>query len=647
MADDIRIGIAVVSDSVGSAKARKELQEVRKSITGLKSEFDAGDKSAAEFTKELAKLEKQEKDLKKAIDGTTGEFTAQAKAEKIAAAETKKLAAEQERLAKAEAKKAGQTGADKLQQIGRDIRGLPSVNVPGVGIGTDTFGRAAEVAGRLGVSVGQLGAAGLIAAPFVIALGVAINKLTKDIEKNIEATNSAIDVVGRTNEFLTEATTEEAEKRIAALERQKGAQEKTNTEIEAAQDAFLATGTVFTRLRGDYKNFTEQLEDGKDKVNEIDLEIRRLNEGIEEGATTAADAAAAEKQLATERSQGILTEAAQAGDLASLKERVNGLTREQIDSELEALDRRRTGTEAELAALTASGDTSEAVAKKIEELRNQLGFLGQQSDILKTARKSAKSAEAEKAAEKARKDAEREQEQAAKAAQKRAEDIGKAQQAYSDKLADIGQSFKDALRDIGQGLQDNLFDNNQELLDDLADSQLEFNQDQLKEERDFQRDIAQIKRDAARAEKDASRSRDFAALRDAREQRTNALQDRKRTEAESNQDELLDYQQHRAELMRERQQADRDDRLEANRAIRDAAVDRDRANRDAATQRQRALRDINTMEANHYQSRLNNLESFLSRVTDMESKAFGGSSSRRTSRSSRSSNIDQLASVLG
>jgi hypothetical protein len=591
---------------------------------------------------------------------------------KAAAVEARKLAAEEERLAKAQAKKPKAGSAEALQQLGRDIRGLPSVQVPGVGIGTDTFGRASEVAGRLGVSMGQLAVGAGVAAVAVGAVAIAFKLAADAAEKQAKVLTAVIDANQKVGEDVAQGlTSEDAKKRLEEISRLRDEATKdldrNQAALASAQKQFAEfaggvgyEGDVLTdsmlALAPQTRDLNAQITEGTSAVAAFNTEENALNQALEDGSIAANDAAQAEADLAAARTASVLTEAAQAGDLASLKERVTELTKEQIDAELEALDRRKIGAEAELASLEASGDTSEEVAKKIAQLKEQIGFLGEQAQVLNTAKPGAKSSEAIKAAEKAQKDSERAAEKSAKDAQKRMEDTAKAQQAYSDKIADAGTAFRDAIADINTTLKDNLTDNATKLQDDLNEGAIEFNQDQLKEERAYQRDLAQIKRDSARAELDATRARDFAALADAREQAADAISDRRSEERDENAEQLNEFQQQREALGRERDIANRDAMIDASRARRDASIDRQRAQRDAATDRQRALRDLNSMEQTFQRNSLTGWNNYFGQISQMQNRATGSGGGRTSggtsgtgsrTASNQQTSFDDLSYITG
>jgi len=117
-------------------------------------------------------------------------------------------------------------------------------------------------AGGLGASVGQLGVAAVIAAPFVIALGLAVDRLQKDIQKSIEAINAGAETVLEVNKFLATANTQQVQDRIKAAEAEKGAVEKTIKDIQDAQKRFLeqsGTSELFNRQAPNIRNLISRL----------------------------------------------------------------------------------------------------------------------------------------------------------------------------------------------------------------------------------------------------------------------------------------------------------------------------------------------------------------------------------------------------
>src|SRR5687767_301952 len=169
---DRNVTLGVQTDEATINNAKKRLQELER----------AQQKLAAAQTKYANDSSKAGKAIKDGIEKRSRELTNEQKRLERALQNTNKAFIEQQSAANraaqgVQAAKGGVTAqnasADALRTLGRDIRGLPSVQVPGLGVGTDTFGRAAEVAGRLGVGMKELAVAGGLAAGAVAAVAIA------------------------------------------------------------------------------------------------------------------------------------------------------------------------------------------------------------------------------------------------------------------------------------------------------------------------------------------------------------------------------------------------------------------------------------------------------------------------------------------
>lgn len=454
----------------------------------------------------------------------------------------------------------------------------------------------------------------------------------KETIRALEEGATSGDIDERRNELEREI--EIAQRQAAAL---RAVREERNAENNAIEDLFNASRVL---TGGTRKQLNEDITAADNAVRSAEASLEAFEHTVDDTELAANDAAAAEKALAEARTAGLLNEAAQAGELEALRLRAVDLTQEQIDAELKALEIREASIKAELATLESSGDTSEEVAGKIAQLREQLGFLGEQADVLNAAKPKAKSEAAEKAAEKAKQerekqaaDAQREQEKAAQESQRAADEARRAQEGYTTAVKNAKQGFKDAAADIGTRLKDTLVDNNEKLLDTLSEQTIKFNEGELVEDATFHRDLAKIRRDAERSEKDAVRQRDFAALRDVREDRDAALEERRDTEAFNNEQQLIAFKQQEAALGRERERADRDALQDAEKARRDAAIARDRQLRDAQASYQDALQ----LQNNFSQQFVVGFKTMFDNVLTMQRQVSDGMTSRQTSTTSRNS----------
>lgn len=638
--ENIRIGIDIGVNSPGVAKALRELSSVKQNINTLDNEFKSGAKGVDVYTKELIALEKQAAKLDTALS---------------AVGENRRLGADGALVDPTQA-----SAGSGLRRFGRELRNLPSVQIPGAGIGTDAVANIIRLSGALtdvtekskvaaiaaNVLTPALGAqtAATVAAyaPIalllggLVAIGVAIKSLADSTSQNADRINSFAENQRDLNKRIADGlSTEDAQ---AELDRLTEAQRRNRETLATLQGAYDESqrqlgvlGGVAKAVSGDEEALANQIQETNKTITEQQAEMDALAAALANGTLAANDAAEAEKSLAEQRTAALLTEAQQAGELAQLRERAGNMNADQIKTELESIERRRVGVEAELAVLQASGDTSEEVAKKIAALTGQLGFFGEQAQVLKNTTPKANTAEIEKAA---------------KEAQKAASDAARAQQSYSDKVRDAGRRYRDAIADINTGTRDKLQDNQRKYEDDILSGAIDFNQEQLKEQRNYERDLAGIRRDAAREELDATRSRDFAALRDARENAAAAIDERRQEELDANSEQQIEYQQHLAELARDRQLANRDALIDQQRAYRDAKIDRSRANRDARQELNDYHRDRAAQEQTFMRASLTNWQTYFNQIARMQAQT-GGRSSGSSSSSGLTPSFDQLQYALG
>lgn len=658
MADtDRSLKLGVDVDEASINKARKRLEDIEKAQKEVHAEFLKGSKGADAYGKELAELDKEARLLNKSLDALEEPRTIKVDAQQL------------NRDAQLDfADKSG----DKASIAGMSRGALDALTSGNAGAfgqaleGAEAVFDLGEAAGKLGGPIGSvvtaLGPAGLagvagVAGVALVALNFLLAEAQKRFQEAKDAEKARIDAMREFNEFVAEGgTTEEAQGAIDALYRRQAAAIETQTELEAQRAGIVeelnrgnevslaSERAAFAALQAN----TEARDENNKTLEETNASIAEYEAGIKDGTLATNDATAAEKALADERSSAVLEDAAQAGELATLKARANDLTREQIDSELEALDIRKQGLEAELAALEASGDTSEDVAKKIAQLREQLGFLGDQANVLKSAQTTAKSSEAQKAAEKAEQERTKAVEEGSRKQEQAAQEAARAQDAYTKTVRDAKQGFKDAIADIGIRFKDTLVDNNEKLGDSLSEQAIKFNEGELAEEVTFRRDLAKISRDAKRSELDASRQRDFAALRDVREDRDAALAERRDDEEAANRQQLVEFKQQQDALGRERERADREALQDAERARRDAASARDRQIRDAKS----ALEMQAQMEIGFQQQSLRGWDNYFKQVISRQEQATGSRQTSTTSRTSSTSsrqsstNLNELQLIL-
>jgi hypothetical protein len=432
---------------------------------------------------------------------------------------------------------------------------------------------AGKVGGPLGDMVTKLGPGGLagvagVAGVAIVAVTLAFQKFAADAQKQADQLAQVIDARIETAKFVAGGgTSEEAQARIDELQAVREAELQVLADLKASYDANVNSagllGDVMKVISPQEVELAISIKELEASTSGSATEIGLLEKALTDGSLAASDAAAAEAALAEQRTATILQEAAQAGELASLKARVGDLTKEQIDSELEALKIREAGLKAEVAALQASGDTSAEVSKKIAELTSQLGFLGEQSGVLQAARSSAKSESADKAADdakQAREAAAREREQARSEAQRTAESAAKERE----------NAAKAA----------------------------------LKQQQDLENAVAKLRDDThnKRVDQEIANGRAIEdIIRDFGDQRTDALEEQN----------FLAL----AQLNKEEKRAGRDQAIENKRAKDDITRESQRANNDLLRQQQQYQQQRSQIESKAYSGSLKNTQMWANGIT--------------------------------
>lgn len=603
--DVIRIGLSVVTDA-GTRKTLEELAGVRKQIDALTKEFKDGTKDLDTFTKEMSELEKQAKKLDEALDEV---------------GEKRRVDIESGDLGDPD-----QAGAGSgLRKAGRELRNLPSVQIPGLGIGTDAIGNITRLTGTvidlsekskiatvatnlLTPALGAQAAATVAAyAPMallvagLLAVGAAVKSVTDSIAERMEKLKSELDARRSAVELAgSGASTEEAQKKLDDYNATIATQQKLLDEnkaklgenADALKTASQNTGIMSAGLKAgfdttDAAQYQAQVDASNAIIAKATVEQEALKAALEEGLFAANDAAEAEKKLAAERSKAALDQANAAGKELEARQRALAATGEQNEKRLQTIEDEKAVIQAQLDSLKSSGDTSEEVTAQIEKLNGQLGSLGKEADFISsTALEASRKRDAEK--------------KAAKDAEESAKKAEAAQNKYTDAVRNAGRTFKQSSEDIrtklGQGLADNLTG----LLRDATDLTTKYRRDTLdldlkaqRSERDaltnHLRDIEDIRESAQKSEQEAIREGDFKQLFLAREAAADALRREQRETQREGEDRRTQFQDERSDLLQNAERARADRLLAFDRQNADTRQNADRQLQDARLAQSRAL----------------------------------------------------------
>jgi hypothetical protein len=306
----------------GMEGAQKHLLSVRKRMEELKEEFRSGSKDADRFTKEMSELEQQARKLDSALD---------------AAGEKRRLDIGTGNLV--DPSRAGAGGG--LRQFGRELRNLPSTQIPGLGIGTDAVGNITRVSGALvdasekskvaaaaanlltpalGAQAAATTAAFAPIALLVAGIGtvvVALKVLTDATSSNAEKINAFAENQRNLNERIAEGLkTEEARKELDKLTEAQERNKDTLATLQAGYDSAMeqlgALGGVVKVFSGDEDALANQINLTNEEIKKQQNEINALSGALENGSLAANDAAAElekltekEKELTQQRQTSI------------------------------------------------------------------------------------------------------------------------------------------------------------------------------------------------------------------------------------------------------------------------------------------------------------------------------------------------------
>ena len=442
-------------------------------------------------------------------------------------------------------------GGNLLQRLGAQGRNLPSVQIPGAGIGTDAISNLTRLTGALGEAAGAskamsaatafltpimgataasiggvIAVAGPVALAFV-AIGAAATAFGNQVAAEAKAINTIVESQRSLSERIAEGlTSEQVTQELDVLNKKRKEEAdllfKTQQVYDETINSNKSVAHIVKLTSGAEEELNTQILKGTELVKTYDADIANLTKAQQDGSFAANDAAEAEKKLADERTKAVLSSADAAAKSLQAEQKALASTEEQNNARLAAIENEEDVVQKQIDVLTASGDTSEAVTEKIAALTSQLGLLGDETSFIKnTALEASRAADAEK---KAKKDAE----DAAKKAQQ-------AQEQYTKAVTAAGTTFKQSVQDIGTRLTQALSDNTLKFNRDLTNIATKYRRDEfdltLKAQRaerdallDQQDDLKDIRKSADKDEAAALEQGDFKLLYQARLKRDETLE---------------------------------------------------------------------------------------------------------------------------
>ncbi len=304
---------------------------------------------------------------------------------------------------------AGAAGANSIEQglgIGGELVALVE-ELPRLKEAVKGLQSAANAAGKalgLGGGAGLVGALGITAIA-VAAVGIAFKTFSENAKAQANQIQAVIDATRDVRTDIAQGlTSTDASAKLAELNRLREVELSIITDTQTQYDQQITSQNAL--LEGILK-FTAQeqvlvdtIKNGEATVTEYDTAIKLLTDAQDSGALSANDMKIAEEELANERSQAVLNQAAYQAEFLALQQESVDFDTEELASRKESLVLRKAQLEAELAFLQASGDVSDVVKQQIESLQGTIGNLSKDISFLDSSQaKSAAAANTARQAE--------------------------------------------------------------------------------------------------------------------------------------------------------------------------------------------------------------------------------------------------------
>jgi hypothetical protein len=574
MADNEIRGVVILeADKASAAATQRLLQGVKEDIVdlgranqlkGLGQDFDKFDSKVTEAGKRFQKLTEQINDTRDAT-----EELAKTKVDAFDSIPEKNFAAPDSG--------GGGGGGNSLQQIGSQIRGLPSVQIPGLGIGTDAIGNLLRVGGAIKEASDKAKAAAAVtAAASAVAVGAEGAQAGAATGVAVTSTSAAAGMLALA---------------IAAAP-------------IAAIGAVIAAG--FILIKGAMDGFSASAEENSAKVKRAYEAADTVFDSILAGDTSEE----ARKKIESEQ-----------------------LKREEADRQFSIAFQQSAARYAEIADKYGAAAAEIAKNRGTDEFADFANRMKEQQEAAKVATANieeynkalkdnkfaandAKEAEEKRKQEqeKAAREAKQKEEQRVKDIENTEDRILDSNRKFAQKQEDDARQAAQKLEDIERGARDKRSDLQRKYSDDLVKIGLDANRDELdavRKQREKEADIAiqnqqaeadaarkhqrtldDIRQDAERSEQDQLRDRNFLAAALIGESAQRQVDDANKAAEQEKQDRAIqaeqDAQQRAVENQRtsqERQLAFQRARADRNTAYfleqRDASIAVDRQRRDA------------------------------------------------------------------
>lgn len=436
-----------------------------------------------------------------------------------------------------------------LRTAGRELKALPAVQIPGVGVSTDAVGKILQLVGSLG-PVGLAAAAGLGALTAVLAI------MTIGMQDGVKATKALLEGQEEYFRLLLTGSKSQVQAAIDAKQQEKEIVEArlaTNKQtLDDARKTYGALGAAAADISNQFglRDVREQVQKDEDALKGLNVQLGQLNPLLNNSEIAARDVAKAEEELAAVRTksflQGIQTNV---NTLRELKELSQTGTEKQVrdriratQNEIEVLQYAQQAALDKAHAEKQGSEANKEASDAAEEYGRQIDVLKEKQDrltggVLEQAKANDAATAALEEQKKIRTDSiaavtkynsditnidaqyhQKEIDLATKLADQQVEIAQKAVEDSEKLLAQLTNKLGDLQRDAQRDLDK---DTRKANFDSLRD-QIKFMQDEVAAEKKHAQDVERIRRQSREREFELGLDRDFAGL--AAQRRTTANQ---------------------------------------------------------------------------------------------------------------------------
>lgn len=374
MAGERKISVLDVRSDVADAKrAQQAIAGLRKEIATARTEFEKSDRSAGDLVKAQQRIVAAIIETKEAFDKG-----------KVSAQQFLDVVDEATKTAQRAPRNTGGAGGSRQQSATESIDRFGSFGSQVFGaFGASGLGNVAGLVGDISGAVGTLNPIAIAGTVAIGALTLAINESAQASQRAAESLKARLTAEREVNDFLRQATTVDAQNRLAELRRQlqfeQSEFERINAERETYFNANLNSadtlGRGFDRLRqsmgiafGELGAYDNELTANAQRQSDLTTQIRELSFAVAGGEQAANDLKTAEEELARARAGAIDAGLRNVEERVRFEQELRTANQQTIEKLLENERNRREILQEQINSLGEIADADDNARQKLEEL---------------------------------------------------------------------------------------------------------------------------------------------------------------------------------------------------------------------------------------------------------------------------------------